>query len=78
MWRGIVDRHACGVVVDPANPVAIAAAIEALLDDPVRAQAMGEAGLAAVRSTYRWPVAERELLALYDRLVGPPGGGAAR
>ncbi len=78
LWRGIVQRHRCGVVVDPADPAAIAAAIGSILDDPARAQAMGEAGRAAVLTAYRWPVAERELLALYDRLIGPPSTAAAR
>jgi glycosyltransferase involved in cell wall biosynthesis len=78
LWRGIVQRHRCGVVVDPADPAAIAAAIGSILDDPARAQAMGDAGRAAVLTAYRWPVAERELLALYDRLIGPPSTAAAR
>jgi glycosyltransferase involved in cell wall biosynthesis len=78
LWRGIVEQHGCGVVVDPADPAAIAAALAAILDDPARARAMGRAGRAAVLSTYRWPVAERELLALYDRLVGPPAGAMPR
>lgn len=78
LWRGIVQRHRCGVVVDPADPAAIAAAIGSILDDAARAQAMGEAGRAAVLTTYRWSVAERELLALYDRLIGPPSTAAAR
>jgi glycosyltransferase involved in cell wall biosynthesis len=78
LWRGIVQRHRCGVVVDPADPAAIAAAIGSILDDPARAQAMGEAGRAAVLTAYRWPVAERALLALYDRLIGPPSTAAAR
>jgi glycosyltransferase involved in cell wall biosynthesis len=78
LWRDIVQCHRCGVVVDPADPAAIAAAIGSILDDPARAQAMGDAGRAAVLTAYRWPVAERELLALYDRLIGPPSTAAAR
>ena len=77
LWRGIVERHGCGLVVDPTDPTAIAATLVSILDDPARAQTMGEAGRAAVRSTYRWPVAERELLGLYDRLVEPPTPAAA-
>jgi glycosyltransferase involved in cell wall biosynthesis len=78
LWRDIVQCHRCGVVVDPADPAAIAAAIGSILDDPARAQAMGDAGRAAVLTAYRWRVAERELLALYDRLIGPPSTAAAR
>jgi glycosyltransferase involved in cell wall biosynthesis len=76
LWRGIVEgdgsRPACGLCVDPAEVDAVAAAIGTLLADPARAAAMGEAGRAAVLSTYHWPVAERELLALYAALIGPP------
>jgi glycosyltransferase involved in cell wall biosynthesis len=69
LWRGIVDDSGCGVCVDPADPVAIAAALRALLDDPERRQSCGEAGRAAVLERYNWPVAERALLALYEELL---------
>lgn len=71
-WREIVERHRCGRCVDPADVDAIAAALRALVDDDAAIAAMGEAGRAAVMSTYRWPVAEAALLALYRSLVGPP------
>jgi glycosyltransferase involved in cell wall biosynthesis len=55
--------------VDATNPNAIAAAIRALVDAPEHAGELGRAGRAAVLSTYNWPQAERELLALYRELL---------
>jgi glycosyltransferase involved in cell wall biosynthesis len=69
LWRGIVTQHGCGVCVDPTRPDAIARAIGELVDDPARVAALGQAGRAAVLSTYNWPQAERELLALYEALL---------
>ena len=72
LWRDIVERHACGLCVDPEDPAAIAAALRQLLDDPEGAQRMGRAGREAVTAHYHWPVAEQRLLGLYRDLIGPP------
>ncbi len=69
LWRDIVQRHACGLCVDPSDPAAIAQAIRQVLDDPAAAQAMGQAGREAVHAHYHWPRAEAELLALYRSLL---------
>ena len=69
LWRDIVERHGCGVCVDPADPVAIAAAIRSLVNAPDRVTTMGRRGREAVLSAFNWPQAERELLALYEALL---------
>ena len=56
-----------GVVVDGTSPTAVAAALVALLSDPVRAAAMGRAGRAWVEQEWRWDVLATRLRAL---LVG--------
>jgi len=57
--QAIVDG-ATGRLVPERNPAALAAAIVALLNDPLRAQALGEAARRAVIRTFGWPrVAER-------------------
>ena len=72
LWRDIVEPAGCGVCVDPADEAAVAAALLRIVDDATLATAMGTAGRAAVQARYNWPQAERELLALYRDLMGPP------
>lgn len=76
LWRSIVERHRCGLLVDPTDVDAQARAIAAILDDPARAAAMGQAGREAVLQHHNWPMAERALLGLYGRLIGAPRAGA--
>lgn len=58
-----------GLLVDPADPRAVAGALIALLTDPARARAMGEAGVAHAQAL-AWPHiaarVQRALLALLD------------
>ncbi len=68
-WRDIVERHGCGVCVNPVDPSAIAEAIRALVDAPARVAEMGRQGRRAVLSTYNWPQAEHALLAFYAELL---------
>lgn len=70
-WRRVVDG--CGLLVDPASPREIAAAIEYLLTHPEEAQEMGRRGRAAVERCYNWNSEETKLLRLYASLVGAPG-----
>lgn len=69
LWREIVVGNECGLCVDPLDPAAIAAAIDALVDDPARARQLGENGRRAVEERYNWGIEEKKLLALYDRLA---------
>lgn len=68
LWRTIVETAGCGLLVDPADPSAIAAAIEQLLDDEDRAASMGHAGQRAVRQNYSWARQADKLLQLYHGL----------
>ncbi|MCP9760668.1 glycosyltransferase [Aquitalea sp. S1-19] len=68
VWRAIVDDAGCGLLVDPQDPQAIAAAIRELMADEARAQTMGEAGRAAVLAKYSWAAEGEKLVALYRTL----------
>lgn len=68
VWRAIVDAAGCGLLVDPQNPQAIAAAMRELLDDDQRAQQMGAAGQAAVKQHYSWEAEAEKLVGLYQTL----------
>ncbi|MRB31396.1 glycosyltransferase, partial [Bacillus thuringiensis] len=42
-------------IVSPLDPMAVAAALERILEDPDRAARMGAAGAKLVRDNYTWP-----------------------
>ncbi|MFC5458989.1 glycosyltransferase family 4 protein [Massilia niabensis] len=66
LWRNIVERHGCGVCVDPGDPAAIAAAIDHLVLHPALAARMGENGRRAVEQQYNWARESKKLIAFYD------------
>jgi len=68
VWRAIVDDAGCGLLVDPQDPAAIAAAIRELLADEERAHSMGEAGKQAVLNKYSWAAEADKLVRLYTQL----------
>jgi rhamnosyl/mannosyltransferase len=51
----LVDDRRNGFLVAPNDPAALAAAIHELLEDPLEAEAMGEAGRQLVARQYTWP-----------------------
>ena len=59
----------CALFVDPADPQAIADAVDWLAADPQRAAAMGRRGAEAVRERFTWAREEQALLSLYDDLL---------
>ena len=72
LWRQIVDRVGCGLLVDPLDPAAIADAIQWVLDNPEEAQAMGERGRLAIQERYNWTIEGAKLIELYERRLEVP------
>jgi glycosyltransferase involved in cell wall biosynthesis len=72
LWRALIERHQCGLVVDPLDPRAIAEAICWLLEHPAEAEAMGQRGRHAIETEYNWAIEAQKLLALYDELAAAP------
>jgi glycogen(starch) synthase len=68
----IIESTGCGVVVDPTDPTAIAAAIRAVLDAPPARRMELDAGLAAARAEFNWDRQMELLVAEYGRLTGKP------
>jgi glycosyltransferase involved in cell wall biosynthesis len=68
-YSDIVERHGCGILVDPADVDAIAAAMARLFADPSEAYAMGERGREAVFGRYEWANEARNLLGLYREMI---------
>jgi glycosyltransferase involved in cell wall biosynthesis len=69
LWREIIGGSDCGLLVDPEDPAAIAAAIDRLISAPDEACRLGANGLRAVRERYNWSIEENKLLTFYDELV---------
>ena len=67
LWREIVEGNQCGLCVDPLDPKAIGRAIDELIEDPEKAQRMGENGKRAVIERYNWSPEALKLLSFYDR-----------
>jgi glycosyltransferase involved in cell wall biosynthesis len=70
---GITDDARCGTIVDPGDPAAAAAAIEAIAGDRAAARAMGERGLAYCRREF----SRDACVDKYDSILNsprPPGG----
>jgi len=64
----VVGRDA-GLLVPPADPPAIAAAVESLIADPARSSQMGRAGRERARK-FSWEASGERLAALYERVLG--------
>ena len=70
---GIVRETRCGILCDPTDPAAIAAAIRAILDAPEAERvAYRERAIAAAHGSYSWEAQVEILLAEYARLTGRP------
>jgi glycosyltransferase involved in cell wall biosynthesis len=72
LCREVVETTGCGLVVDPLDPAAIAAAVLWLLEHPAEAAAMGRRGRVAVERSYNWQHEALALLALYERFRPRP------
>lgn len=68
-YRGIVDEHDCGILVDPRDPAEIAAAMRRLFAAPTEAQTMGQRGRAALMGRYEWNIEANNLLRLYREIA---------
>jgi glycosyltransferase involved in cell wall biosynthesis len=69
LWRQIIGRAGCGLLVDPCDPLAIARAMEYVLTHDAEAEAMGRRGRQAACELYNWNSEERVLLKFYSELL---------
>ena len=70
-----------GLLVPPTDPEALAAAILGLLRDPARRRALGAAGRERMVERFAWPIAARNTVRVYERVVeshGRAAGAGAR
>lgn len=70
LWREIIDKNDCGLLVDPLNPLAIARAIDCLIADPKEAERMGMNGRLAVEKQFNWDGESGKLYKYYSQVIG--------
>jgi glycosyltransferase involved in cell wall biosynthesis len=68
-WRSIIQETSCGILVNPLDTQAIAAAIEYLVLNPREAETMGQRGRRAVEERFNWANEEQTLFSFYSSLL---------
>ncbi len=69
IWKEIIEGNNCGTCINPHDSGAIAEAIDFYYNHPEIAKSQGENGRRAVLTKYNWATQEKELLALYKRIL---------
>lgn len=69
LWRSIIEKHNCGLCVDPKNPEELARAINYIFEHPEIAEQMGHNGRKAVENEYNWEKEMEKLFKVYESLI---------
>ncbi len=69
LYKDVIERHNCGICVDPNNPKEIADAIKYIFENPLHAFEMGQNGRKAVEDIYNWKTQEEKLIKLYSEIL---------
>lgn len=69
IWEKIVLDSQCGLLVDPEDPNAVAQAMQWVLDNPKKAQLMGERGKKAALEVFNWSAEAKKLAAFYLQIT---------
>ena len=67
-WESIIEKHECGICVDPTSVSDITKAIKTLLENPNIAKTMGENGLNAIKTHFNWEKEGQKLTSFYHQL----------
>ena len=78
LWRSVVEGAGCGLLVDPLDPAAVAAACARLLEDDALAARMGAAGRDAALARFSWRGEGERLVRFYDALAARRAPGQPR
>jgi len=73
LYREIIEKFQCGILVDPLDAGSIAEAIIRLMDNPDEAAEMGARGKEAARSHFSWESEQEKLIEFYSRLLSSKG-----
>lgn len=66
LYRHVVERHQCGLCVDPTDPVQLADALTFLIENPAQSYDMSQRGRRAVETEYNWKSEAHKLLRFYE------------
>lgn len=69
LWKEFIEKHQCGIVVDPYNETEINEAIEYLRNNQDIAKEMGENGKRAVMEELNWNIEAQKLTNWYAELL---------
>ena len=69
LWKSIIKKNKCGIIVNPNNYFQIAETINYLVNHPKEAKSMGLNGRKAVKKLYNWQNEEKKLLKFYDSIL---------
>jgi len=69
LWKDLLEKNACGICVDPSNPIEIAKAIQFIQSQPEEARKMGENGRRLVQEIYNWKAEETKLIHFYQSIL---------
>ncbi len=67
--RELVRDGEAGLLIEPGSASSLAAAVEILLNDPVKARALGHQGAILAKDKYQWTKIGQELLAIYAKVL---------
>jgi len=74
----VVSERETGLIVEPGDVAALAGAIDALLGDPDRAEALGQAGRKRVETHVNWDAVVERMQPGLERALSVSAGGAGR
>src|SRR5690625_6232673 len=69
LWKEFIEKHQCGIAVDPYNETEITEAIEYLRNNQDEAKMMGENGKRAVMAELNWNIEAQKLTDWYVALL---------
>ena len=68
VWKYLVEKHNCGICVNPNSKDEILSAIKYLQNNPVKALEMGRNGIKAVDEHFNWGIEEEKLINFYNSI----------
>ncbi|MGS2738800.1 glycosyltransferase [Sinomicrobium sp. M5D2P17] len=69
LWKEILEKHKCGLTVNPEDPKAIAEGIMQLIRNDDQSKEMGENGKKIVNIIYNWSAESKKLINAYKVIL---------